>query len=273
MEAIGAAERMVELLETPVPEAAKRHRLRAQTPMDISLERVSYRYPDGRIGVADLSFQVHSGETLALVGPSGAGKSTTINLLLGFLQPQGGMIRIAGRPLAAIDSADWHRQIALLPQRATLFPASVLENIRLARPDASLEAVREAARLARADRFIECLPGGYGTLVGEGGRRLSGGEVQRIALARAFLKDAPLVLLDEATANLDLESEGLIRQGLGELARNRTLIMVAHRLSTVQRLPRILVLDQGRLIEQGSHDQLLQHRGHYARLVAAYGAA
>jgi len=272
MEAIGAAERMVEILETPLPVQAARHRLAPGTPMDLSLEQVSFDYPDGRSGVVDLGFQVHAGESLALVGPSGAGKSTTLNLLLGFLQPQSGTIRIDGRPLAEIDPADWRRQIALLPQRPTLFPMSVQDNIRLARPEAGLDQVKKAARLARADHFIEQLPQGYATLVGEGGRRLSGGEVQRIALARAFLKDAPLVLLDEATANLDLHSETLIRQGIAELARGRTLIMVAHRLSTVQHLPRILVLDRGQLVEQGSHDGLLQQRGLYANLLADYGA-
>ena len=273
MEAIGAAERMVEILETPLPVQAKRQRLVSETLNEISLERLSFRYPDGRIGVDDLSFRVEAGETLALVGPSGAGKSTTLNLLLGFLQPQTGVIRIDGKPLAELDPADWRRQIALLPQRPTLFPMSVQDNIRLARPDASLDEVIQAARLARADSFIEQLPQGYQTMVGEGGRRLSGGELQRIALARAFLKDTPLVLLDEATANLDLQNEALIRQGIEELARGRSLIMVAHRLSTVQRLPRILVLEQGRVVEQGSHEDLMQRQGLYANLTAAYGAA
>jgi ATP-binding cassette subfamily C protein CydD len=273
MEAIGAAERMLEILDTPISADSAGHRRSPKTPMEISLEGVSFSYPDGRTGVEDLSFRVQPGETLALVGPSGAGKSTTLNLLLGFQQPQAGVIRIAGIPLAELDPTDWRRRIALLPQRATLFPASVQENIRLARPDASHDEVRQAAHLARADRFIEQLPRGYLTPVGEGGRRLSGGEVQRIALARAFLKDAPLVLLDEATANLDLQSEAMIRQGLEELARDRTLIMVAHRLSTVQQLPRLLVLEQGRLVEQGSHEELLQHQGLYANLAAAYGAA
>jgi ATP-binding cassette subfamily C protein CydD len=272
MEAIGAAQRMVEILVTPIPVEPKRQRLFARTPKEISLERVSFNYPDGRIGVEDLSFQVRPGETLALVGPSGAGKSTILNLLLGFLQPQAGVIRIAGRHLAEIDPADWRRCIALLPQRPTLFPMSLQDNIRLARPDAGLQEIQTAARLARADDFIERLPQGYRTRVGEGGRRLSGGQVQRIALARAFLKDAPLVLLDEATANLDLQSETLIRQAIETLARGRTLIMVAHRLGTVQRLPRILVLDRGRLVEQGSHAELLQHQGLYAKLASAYGA-
>jgi ATP-binding cassette subfamily C protein CydD len=273
MEAIGAAERMVEILETPIPVPPKRQRLAAQTPKEISLERISFTYPDGRNGVEDLSFQMQAGETLALVGPSGAGKSTTLNLLLGFLQPQTGVIRIAGTPMAELDPDDWRRRIALLPQRPTLFPMSVQDNIRLARPEAGLDEVRQAACLARADRFIEQLPQGYATRVGEAGRRLSGGEVQRIALARAFLKDAPLILLDEATANLDLESESLLREGIAELARGRTLIMVAHRLATVQRLSRILVLEQGRLVEQGSHDRLLQRGGLYANLVTSYGAA
>ncbi len=273
MEAIGAAQRMVEILQIPAPEQSKGIKLKPRILMEISLERVCFNYPDGRTGVQDLSFQVHAGETLALVGPSGAGKSTTLNLLLGFLQPQAGMIRIAGRSMAEIDPASWRQCIALLPQRPTLFPASIEDNIRLAKPTASPKAVKLAARLARADAFIEQLPQSYATLVGETGRRLSGGEAQRIALARAFLKDAPLVLLDEATANLDLQSEIQIQQGLKELAKNRTLIMVAHRLSTVKEVQRILVLDQGRLVEQGSHYNLLRNQGLYANLATAYGAA
>ena len=272
MQAIGAAERMLEILETPIPSQATGMHLELPSAFGIQLDQVHFNYPDGRMGVQDLSFQLQAGESIALVGPSGAGKSTTLNLLLGFLQPQTGSIRVAGRSLSDIDLASWRRHIALLPQRPTLFPMSVADNIRLARPDASLETVRQAARRARADRFIEQLPQGYHTRVGEGGRRLSGGEVQRIALARAFLKDAPLVLLDEATANLDLENETLIRQGIRELTQGRTLIMVAHRLSTIREMPRILVLEQGRLAEQGSHERLLQDHGRYANLLTAYGA-
>lgn len=270
MEAIGAAERMIDILQTPLPDREEAGWPIPSPPSIIQFEQVIFHYPDGRAGLQELSFRIRAGETIALVGPSGAGKTTALNLLLGFLQPDSGKVLIDGQPLSDIDSQSWHRQISLLPQRPTLFPASVEENIRFADPKASHERVVRAACLARADAFIEQLPEGYQTRVGEAGRRLSGGQIQRIALARAFLKDAPLVILDEATANLDLESETLIREGLRELAEGRTMIMVAHRLSTIREVERILVLEKGHLAEQGTHTELLKRQDLYAGLVAAY---
>lgn len=271
MEAIGAAERMLEILQTSPPSApAGDGKTLAAPPSTIQFQGVGFTYPDGRKALQGLDLRIQAGEALALVGPSGAGKSTLLNLLLGFLQPQQGVILIDDTPLSGLDPSSWRRQIALLPQRPSLFPGSLTDNIRLADPAASDEAVVEAARMARAHEFIEALPEGYRTPVGEAGRELSGGQLQRIALARAFLKDAPLVLLDEATANLDLHSEELIRQALAELAQGRTLIMVAHRLSSIGAARRILVLDQGRLVEQGSHSQLLTEEGLYAGLVRSY---
>ena len=272
MAAIGAADDMIEILEAPLPEAHSRQAFDSlrDTSGAIRLNEVGYVYPDGRRALQELSLSIAPGEQIAIVGPSGAGKSTLLNLLLGFQRPSEGDLLIGDIPLERIDPAQWREQVAWVPQRAHLFHASLLENIRLARPEADPEAVERAARLANAHAFIERLPEGYDTLVGDGGQRLSGGQIQRIALARAFLKDAPLVILDEATAHLDLESEGLIQQAIEQLAKGRTLILVAHRLRTVQQVPRILVLDRGHLVEEGDHQSLMARQGVYHRLASAY---
>ena len=270
MEAIGAAERMVDILNTPVTESAGRS---AEAPdlgqTGLRFEAVAFRYPDGRQALQDLHLTIDPGETLALVGPSGAGKTTLINLLMGFLQPQDGRILAGGTPLQTIDIAVWRRQLAWLPQRPQLFPGSVSDNIRLGRPEADGQAVRRAAALAQADDFIEALPQGWDTPVGEGGHGLSGGQVQRIALARAFLRDAPLVLLDEPTANLDVDSEARVQAALRTLAAGRTLVVIAHRLSTVRDADRIAVLDSGRVVQIGTHAQLLETSPLYRRMVTA----
>ncbi len=272
MEAIAAAERLIEVLETPAPTApANPIPVPAQGPFAIRFERVSFDYPGGRSALSALSFHIAPGERVALVGPSGSGKSTTLNLLLGFLRPGDGRVLIGGQDLGQMEQAAWLRQVAWVPQRPRLFHGSVLDNIRLGRPEADLAAVRAAAQLAHADEFIARLPQGYDTLVGEGGQGLSGGQNQRLALARAFLKDAPLVLLDEPTASLDPESEFLVQAALERLAAGRTLVVVAHRLATVRRADRILVLDQGRVAESGPHGELIAAGGIYARLAAAYG--
>jgi ATP-binding cassette subfamily C protein CydD len=239
-------------------------------PCQIQLDEIGFVYPDGRRALQGLSLRIEPGEQIAIVGPSGVGKSTLLNLLLGFQAPSEGSTLIDGQALDALDPALWRQRVAWVPQRAHLFHGSLAENIRLARPDADQKAVEQAARLANAHDFIQRLPQGYDTLVGEGGRGLSGGQIQRISLARAFLKDAPVVILDEATAHLDLESEGLIQQAIETLAEGRTLIMVAHRLRTVRQIPRILVLDQGRLAEEGDHRGLLARQGVYHRLATAY---
>ncbi len=272
MAAIGAAEGMLAILDAPAPDdaAGARTPLLINGSVGLALSGVGFVYPDGRRALHGLDLRIRPGERVAIVGPSGSGKSTLLNLLLGFQSPGEGKILINGQPLTGLDRADWHRRIAWLPQRAHLFHGSLADNIRLARPQASLAEVELAARQAQAHDFIRRLPQGYDTPVGEGGRGLSGGQVQRIALARAFLKDAPLVILDEATAHLDLESERLIQRAIEQLAEGRTLVMVAHRLRTVQRMPRILVLDQGQLVEEGEHVMLMASRGLYHRLATAY---
>lgn len=271
MDAIGAVEGMLEILNTELPtEKQKGDRNAIREPQKLTFEAVGFSYPDGRQALHEIDFSIQRGEQLALVGPSGAGKSTLINLLLGFNQPSRGQILIDHQPLSEIDLASWRSQIIWLPQRPKLFHASVADNIRLAAPDATVSQVELAASMARADQFIERLPQGYETLIGEAGHGLSGGEIQRIALARAFLKDAPLVILDEATASLDLQSESQIQEAITLLSEGRTLLMVAHRLKTVERMPRILVLDQGRLVESGDHQSLLRQQGIYHGLVSAY---
>jgi ATP-binding cassette subfamily C protein CydD len=274
MEAIGAAERIVEILDAPVTEASgKLTTVAGLRQARIRFEAVSFRYPDGREAVQDIDLVIHPGETLALVGASGAGKTTLINLLMGFLQPQGGRILVGDTPLQEIDPEAWRRHLVWLPQKPQLFPGPVTDNIRLGMPLASGEVVHQAAALAQAGDFIEALPQGWDTLVGEGGQGLSGGQVQRIALARAFLRDAPLVILDEPTANLDLDSESRVHAAMRTLAVGRTLILIAHRLRTVREADRIVVLEKGRIVQTGTHAELLQNSPHYRRMVTAYGYA
>jgi ATP-binding cassette subfamily C protein CydD len=272
MEAIGAAERIVDILDTPAAEApGKLTSIAGLRQADIRFEAVSFRYPDGRQGVQHIDLVIRPGETLALVGASGAGKTTLINLLMGFLQPQGGRILVGGVPLQDIAPEAWRRHLAWLPQRPQLFPGSITDNIRLGMPRAGREAVHQAAALAQAGDFIETLPQGWDTRVGEAGQGLSGGQVQRLALARAFLKDAPLVILDEPTANLDPDSESRVHAALGTLAAGRTVILIAHRLHTVRAADRIVVLDDGRIVLIGTHAELLQNSSLYRRMVTAYG--
>jgi ATP-binding cassette subfamily C protein CydD len=272
MEAIGAAERIVEILATPVAEPSGRLTTVADLQQtDIRFEAVSFRYPDGRQAAQDIDLVIRPGETLALVGASGAGKTTLINLLMGFLQPHGGRIRVGDTPLQDIDPEAWRRQLAWLPQRPQLFPGTVADNIRLGKPRAGSEALRHAAALAQAVEFIEALPQGWDTRVGEAGQGLSGGQVQRLALARAFLRDAPLVILDEPTANLDMDSETRVHAGVRTLAAGRTLILIAHRLRTVREADRIVVMDGGRIVQTGTHTELLQGTPLYRRMVNAYG--
>jgi ATP-binding cassette subfamily C protein CydD len=271
MEAIAAAERIVDILNTPAPEPHGRITAVPDLAQSaIRFDNVSFRYPDGRQGLEDLDLLIHPGERLALVGASGAGKSTLINLLMGFLQPQSGRILVEETPLQDMDPAAWRAQLAWLPQRPQLFPGPVSDNIRLGAPAVDLQAVQRAAGLAQAGDFIEALPQGWQTRIGEGGQGLSGGQVQRVALARAFLKDAPLVILDEPTANLDLHSETRIQEALRTLAAGRTLVMIAHRLRTVQDADRIAVLDGGRVVQTGTHEELLRTSTHYRRMLTAY---
>ncbi|KAA0679130.1 ABC transporter ATP-binding protein [Azospirillum brasilense] len=226
----------------------------------IAFERVSYRYPEGRRVLEDFSLTIPAGQKVGLVGPSGAGKSTIISLIQRLDDVQRGDIRIDGQPLTALAQDDLRAKIAVVPQDIALFHRPILENIRYGRPDASDEEVFEAARHAFCDGFIRQLPEGYGTLVGERGVRLSGGQRQRLGIARAFLKNAPILILDEATSALDTQSEQEIQAALADLAQGRTVVAVAHRLSTVSAFDRVLVLVDGRIAEDG-HPTELRRRG------------
>lgn len=226
----------------------------------------------GRPALTGVSFEVHPGGTIALVGASGAGKSSIFNLLLRFFDPQSGRITLSGRPLETLPLAWLRTHIALVAQETYLFYGTVAENLRLARPDATQAEMEEAARVANVHDFIASLPEGYETVIGERGLTLSGGQAQRIAIARAVLKDAPIVLLDEATSHVDAESEAVIQQALDRLMAHRTVLIIAHRLSTVRHADRILVLRKGQIVEQGTHETLLNRDGAYAGLMAAQRA-
>src|ERR687889_14212 len=271
MEGKAAAERIFEILSTPVPghDEAKAPMQFSRAP-EIQLTALGYTYPGSEHeALSGLTLTLPAGSRTALVGRSGSGKSTLGNLLLRFLEPQRGKITTNGLPIAQMPRQAWRENVALVPQRPHLFHGSVLENIRIARPDASREEIESAAEMAGAARFIRELPQGYDTDVGERGARLSGGEAQRVAIARAFLKDAPLLIMDEPTSSLDPESERLIRSALRRLSQGRTVLVVAHRLNTVYEADWIVVLEDGQLAETGTHKALIRGDGLYARLVNA----
>jgi len=273
MEAIGAAERIVEILEVPLPLPALAHAQPAlRHALEIRFEDVHYAYEPGREALRGTDFTLAAQRITAMVGPSGAGKSTVLGVLLGFVQPQRGRVLVDGHDLARLDPDYWLRHVAWVPQRTHLFEGSILDNIRMGNAGIGFQAVRAAARAAHADEFIERLPRGYDSAVDERGQNLSGGEVQRLALARAFLKDAPLVLLDEATASLDSETETLITRAVARLAQARTVLVVAHRLRTVRAADAILVMDGGRVVEHGMHEVLVHGNTRYARMVRGYDA-
>jgi ATP-binding cassette subfamily B protein len=234
----------------------------------VAFEDVHFSYPtrSEQRALHGLRFAVASGERVAIVGPSGAGKSTILQLLLRFYDPQNGTIRVDGVPVTQADPFAIRARMALVPQEPAIFAASVLDNIRYGRPEASEEEVRRAAELASADGFIQALPQGYATLIGERGVTLSGGQRQRLAIARAILKDAPILLLDEATSALDAESERKVQEALDRLMEGRTTLVIAHRLATVRSADRILVMDKGQIVEEGTHETLLDRGGLYARL-------
>ena len=269
MEGKAAARRINAILETPLPYSENMlSSRRPADPLAITFSNVTYTYPgSSQPALSGIDLQLPARSCTALVGRSGAGKSTLVNLLLRFMDTREGQIAVNGIPLSELPAETWREYIALVPQRPYLFSGSVTANIRLARPDAGDEEVRCAAELAGAAAFIEELPQGYATEIGERGARLSAGQAQRLALARAFLKDAPLLILDEPTSSLDPESELLIRQALENLMRERTVLVIAHRYNTIAAADRVAVLEDGRLIEVGEPAALLRSEGQYHRLL------
>jgi ATP-binding cassette subfamily B protein len=273
LRAAGATERLMELLhhQSPVQEPTRPRALPpANAGSAVRFEGVDFHYPSrpGQPSLQGMTLDIAAGQTVALVGPSGAGKSTVLGLLLRFYDPQAGRILLDGVAVNEVGLHALRSRIAIVPQDPVIFSASAMENIRYGRPEASDAEVIEAAEAAHADGFIRALPGGYGSFLGERGVRLSGGQRQRIAIARAMLKNAPLLLLDEATSALDAQSERAVQAALQAAMQGRTTLVVAHRLATVQRADRIVVLEHGQLVEQGSHAELVAAGGLYARLAA-----
>ncbi len=270
--AAGAMERLAELLqarpEIKLPDPAVP--LPGRVAGAIHFQAVCFSYPSRpeTLALDHFNLDIAAGETVAIVGPSGAGKSTAFQLLLRFYNSTSGVIRVDDLDIASLDPRELRRQIGLVPQDTVLFGDSAMENIRYGRPDASDDEVRAAARLAAADEFIVTLPQGYDTFLGERGTRLSGGQRQRIAIARAILKDPPILLLDEATSSLDAESEQKVQQALDSLMHHRTTLVIAHRLATVKKVDRIVVMQHGRVQAIGRHDELIQTSELYARLAA-----
>jgi ATP-binding cassette subfamily B protein len=263
--AMASTRRILDLLAEPV-HVRDQSDASLPTPVkgEVTFENVSFHYPSSGAGISNISVQVPAGNTLALVGATGSGKSTMIKLLLRFYDPTGGQIRIDGQPIQSVSLKSLREAIGLVSQDVYLFEGSIRDNLAYGFPDASDEQIIEAAKTAEAWSFIEALPEGLSTTVGERGVRLSGGQRQRLSLARALLKDPPILVLDEATSAVDNETEAAIQRSLKRIGHNRTVIMIAHRLSTIVDADTIAVVDGGRILESGRHDGLLQNDGAYA---------
>jgi ATP-binding cassette subfamily B protein len=266
----GAASRLAELLEARpiIAPPTRPEKLPEPARGSLSFRNVTFRYPTRleTAAIKDFTLEVEPGETVAIVGPSGAGKSTIFQLVERFYDPQAGTIRLDGVPLTKADPSEIRQRIAFVPQEGVLFSSDARDNLRYGRWDASDEEIWEAARAANAESFLRDLPQGLDTYLGESGTRLSGGQQQRLAIARALLRDAPILLLDEATSALDAESEQLVQQALDRLMQHRTTLVIAHRLATVRNADRIVVMEDGQIVEQGTHAQLSKAGGLYARL-------
>ena len=269
--AIGASERILELLQLNSsikdPVQPSSIHVQASQGIDLHIEQLSFHYPSNSIAVLkDVSFHIKPGERVAVVGPSGAGKTSLFQLLLRFYDPQSGCIKLNGIDIKDVKLKDLRKLIGIVPQDVVIFSTNALENIRYGKPEATNEEVFHAAKLAAADDFITRLPDGYQTFLGDRGMRLSGGQKQRIVIARALLKNPPLLLLDEATSSLDAESEHLIQEALEVVMKNRTTLVIAHRLSTVKQADHIIVLEHGKIIETGNHASLIHQGGLYSHL-------
>jgi ATP-binding cassette subfamily B protein len=272
LRAAGAAERLLELLNTQpgISPPAVPVALPDPARGEVQLKNVTFRYPSrpGSPALSDLSLTLQPGQKIALVGPSGAGKSTVLQLLLRFYDPDAGVIRFDGVDIRSVDPQQLRQRMALVPQDPVIFGADAWENIRYGFPGVTDADVRQAAEAAHATEFLDQLPQGFDTFLGERGIRLSGGQRQRIAIARAVLRDPTVLLLDEATSALDAESERLVQDALEKLMLSRTTLIIAHRLATVRKVDRILVMDAGRIVASGRHDELVAEQGLYARLAA-----
>ncbi|MCH8857592.1 MAG: ATP-binding cassette domain-containing protein, partial [Proteobacteria bacterium] len=273
LRAAGATERLVELMEakSPVADPASPQPLpltRGGSRVEFDALRFHYPSRPQTPALDGVQLSIEAGETVALVGPSGAGKTTLFQLLLRFYDPQSGQIRLNGVPTQALSLADLRAAIGLVPQDSVIFSTTAMENIRYGRPSATDAEVIAAATAAFADDFIRALPEGYASFLGERGVRLSGGQRQRISIARAMLKNPPLLLLDEATSALDAESERVVQAALEAAMQHRTTLVIAHRLATIQKADRIVVLEAGRIVDIGRHDELVARGGLYAKLAA-----